>query len=305
MSWLPIALSAAALGSLVSITDKILVARFLRDPWSFPFFTALSLGLYCSVLLLVRGALGLFQVPPLPVLAIALLPGALYFVSSFFYTRALQQTDASTVSALNQTIPLFALLWGWLFFGNVFLPINYVGIGVVVVCCALLGMEQAPGSHRMRPSPALWLILAGALLRSLADLFVKATLTDQDYWNTFGLSRAVLLPISIATLLLPMYRKSIGQSVRINGLRIIPGIALLEFVAMVPMVLGIIAYSLGPLALVSTIIYSTPFFVLIFTQVLNSLRPGLVPVKTGSQTLRRQAVLILGVMVGVILLRIS
>jgi drug/metabolite transporter (DMT)-like permease len=305
MSWLPIALSTAALGSLVSITDKIVVERYLRDPWSFPFFTALFLGLYCSALLLVRGALGLFQLPPLPVLAVALLPGALHFVSSLFYTRALQQTDASTVSALNQTIPLFALVWGWLFFGNVFLPINYVGVIVVVVCCALLGMEQAPGSQRLRLSPAVWLVLVGALLRSLSDLFIKVTLTEQDYWNTFGLSRAVLLPISIVTLLHPIYRKSIGHSVRVNGLRIIPGIALLEVVAMVPQLLGVIAYGLGPLALVSTIIYSTPFFVLIFTQVLNTLRPGLVPVKTGAQSLGRQAVLILGVMVGVILLRIS
>ena len=255
--------------------------------------------------MVVRSSLGLFHLPPLSILAIALLPGVLHFAASLFYTRALQRTDASTVSAINQTVPLFAVLWGWIFFGNVFLPINYLGIVIVVVSCALLGMEQGPGDKHLRISPAVWLILMGALLRSLSDLFIKMTLNDQDYWNTFGLSRAVLLPISIATLFLPGYRKIIFGSVRLNGLRVIPGIGLLEVVAMIPQLLAVIAYGLGPLGLVSTIIYSTPFFVLVFTRVLNVVRPGLVPVKAGAQSLARQMVLIAGVLVGVLLLRIS
>jgi hypothetical protein len=114
-----------------------------------------------------------------------------------------------------------------------------------------------------------------------------------------------LLPISIVTLLHPGYRKAIVGSVRINGLKVVPAIGLLEVVAMIPQLLGVIAYGLGPLALVSTIIYSTPFFVLIFTRALNILRPGLVPVKATAQSFGRQLVLILGVLVGVILLRIS
>jgi hypothetical protein len=74
---------------------------------------------------------------------------------------------------------------------------------------------------------------------------------------------------------------------------------------MIPQLLGVIAYALGPLALISTVIYSTPFFVLIFTRALNILRPGLVPIKAGTQGFGRQLVLILGVLVGVILLRTS
>jgi drug/metabolite transporter (DMT)-like permease len=232
------------------------------------------------------------------------LPGALHYVSSFFYTRALQQTDASTVSALNQTVPLFAVLWGWIFFGNVFLPINYLGIFIIVISCALLGMEQAPGDTRLRISPAVWLILVGALLRSLSDLFIKITLIDQDYWNTFGLSRAVLLPISLATLIHPGYRHAIFGSVRINGFRVVPGVALLEIFAMIPQLLAVIAYGLGPLGLVSTVIYSTPFFVLILTQLLNVVRPGFVPVKSGGASLGRQMALITGVLIGVVMLRL-
>lgn len=304
MTWLPLALFTAAFSSLVSIADKIVVERYLRDVWSFPFFTAAFLGIYTTGLLMIRAYLGLFRLPPLGVLGIALLPGLMHYLGSLFYTRALRRTDASTVSALNQTVPLYALLWGSIFFGNVFQPINYLGILVIVLSCALLGMEQANGSKRLQISPAVWLILMGALFRSLSDLFVKITLSDQDYWNTFGLSRAALLPISIATLLHPGSRKHILESVRINGPRVVPGTAALEIFAIVPQVLSVIAYGLGPLALVSTLLYSTPFFVLIVTRLLNLVRPGLVPVKAGAHSFGRQLTLIAGVLVGVIMLRL-
>lgn len=304
MTWLPLALFTAALSSLVSITDKIVVERYLRDVWSFPFFTAAFLGMYTTALLLVRGYLGLFRLPPLGILGIALLPGLMHYLGSLFYTRALQRTDASTVSTLNQTVPLYALVWGSIFFGNVFQPINYLGILVIVISCAVLGMEQANGGKRLQISHAVWLILAGALFRSLSDLFIKVTLSDQDYWNTFGLSRAVLLPISIVTLLHPGSRKHILGSLRINGLRMIPGVAALELFAIVPQILAVIAYDSGPLALVSTLLYCTPFFVLVSTRLLNILRPGLVPVKAGAQSFWRQLALIAGVLVGVIMLRL-
>src|SRR5437763_585830 len=134
MTWLPIALLAAANASVVGITDKIVVERYLRDKWSFPFFTAAFLSLYTTGLLIVRSYLGLFTLPPLPVLAGALLPGLLQYIASLFYTQALLEADAATVAALNQITPLFALLWSWLFFGDVFQPLGYAGIITIVLC---------------------------------------------------------------------------------------------------------------------------------------------------------------------------
>src|SRR5438105_3640718 len=75
MSWFSLALSSAFSNSVVNVIDKIVVERYLRDRWSFPFFMAAFLGVYGVGLLAVRGALGLFRIPPAPVLAVALLPG--------------------------------------------------------------------------------------------------------------------------------------------------------------------------------------------------------------------------------------
>ncbi len=200
MSWFSLAVLAAIFTSIVNIVDKIVVERYLRDRWSFPFFIAAFLVVYAVGLLAVRGAMGLFRIPPAPVLAVALLPGVLHYLSSVLYTRTLLLTDAATVAAITQTAPLFAVIWGWMFFGELFGPLNYLGIVLSVVCSALLSGEQTPQVRRAL-NPVLLMTLAAAMIRSLGDLFVKVTLGGQDYWNTFALSRAALLPITALLLL--------------------------------------------------------------------------------------------------------
>lgn len=302
MTWLWLALLTSILGSFIAVTDKVVIERYFRDKLSFPFFVSSVVGIYATGLLLVRGYLGLFHMPPPVMLAIAIMPGVFQYIGSFLYTRALLQANAATVAALNQVSPLLALLWGWLFFGDVFKPLSYLGILLVVLSCVLLSFEQTPGTKRMQFNSAFWLIIGGAVLRSLGDLFVKVTLTEQDYWNTFGLSRAVLLLLSFLLLVNPGYRRILGHSLSINGLRVIPAMFLYEIMAMQPVVLGVIAYSLGPLALVSTALYTTPLFVLFFTVLINRIYPGFVPERAG-HGLSSRIVLTLGVIAGVIMLR--
>ena len=302
MSWFPLAVLAAIFASVVSIVDKIVVDRFLRDRWSFPFFIAAFLVAYAIGLLAIRGALGLFRLPPAPALAVALLPGVLHYVGSVLYTRTLLLTDAATVAAITQTAPLFAVIMGWWFFGELFGPLNYLGFVLSVVCSALLSAEQTPAARRVL-NPVLLMTLAAAVLRSLGDLFVKITLQGQDYWNTFALSRAALLPITAVLLLSGQYRGLLARSLRANGPLLLPGMAALELLAIVPVLLSTIAYARGPLGPVSTIRYTTPLFVLGLTVALNRFRPLTVPDDSGGRNLLRRVLLTLGILAGVVMIR--
>jgi len=302
VTWFWLALLSAGSISVVSIIDKIVVERLLRDRWSFPFFIAFFLGLYAIALLAVRGALGLFRLPAAPVLAVALLPGILHYLAAVLYTRALLLTDAATVAALTQTTPLFSVVWGRLVFGEIFPLTSYAGIVLSVVCCALLSMEDTPQARRVL-NPVLLISLAGAVLRSLGDLCVKVTLGDQDYWNTFGLSRAALLPIAALLLVHGDHRRLIGRVLRTRGGIVLPGMAALELLAIVPLVLSTIAYALGPLALVSAVRYTTPLFVLVLTVALNRLWAGVVPEPSGRGSVLRRAALTIGILGGVVMMR--
>lgn len=301
MTWFWLALLSAGSNGVVSVIDKMVVERLLRDRWSFPFFIAFFLGLYAIALLAVRGALGLFRLPAAPVLAVALLPGILHYLSAVLYTRALLLTDAATVAALIQTTPLFSVVWGRLVFGEVFHLASYAGIVLTVVCCALLSMGERSGARRVL-NPVLLITLAGAALRSLGDLCVKVTLVGQDYWNTLGLSRAALLPIAALLLVHGDHRRLIGQALRIRGAVVLPGMAVLELLAIVPLVLSTIAYALGPLALVSGVRYTTPLFVLVLTLALNRLWAGFVPEPPGRGGVLRRAALTAGILGGVVMM---
>jgi len=302
MSWFSLAVLAAIFTSVVNIVDKIVVERYLRDRWSFPFFIAAFLGLYAVGLLAVRGAMGLFRIPPAPVLVVALLPGVLHYLSSVLYTRTLLLTDAATVAAITQTAPLFAVIWGWMFFGELFGPLNYLGIVLSVLCSALLSGEQGPQVRRAL-NPVLLMTLAAAMIRSLGDLFVKVTLSGQDYWNTFALSRAALLPITALLLLNRDYRLLVARALRTQGPVLLPGMAALELLAIVPVLLSTIAYARGPLGPVSTVRYTTPLFVLGLTGLLNWVRPNFVPDESGRSTLFRRAALTVGILAGVAMIR--
>lgn len=287
---------------MVSIVDKIVVERFLRDRWSFPFFIAAFLGAYAVGLLAVRGTLGLFRLPPAPVLAVALLPGVIHYVSSSLYTRTLLLTDAATVAAIAQTTPLFAVILGWWAFGERFGPLNYSGIVLSVVCSALLSAEQTPAARRVL-NPVLLMTLASAGLRSVGDLFVKVTLQGQDTWNTFALSRAALLPITLLLLLNRGHRKLVAGSLRANGLGLLPGMALLELLAIVPLLLSTLAYARGPLGPVSAVRYTTPLFILGLTVILNRIHHNLVPEDARGSSLLRRVALTVGILIGVVLIR--
>jgi drug/metabolite transporter (DMT)-like permease len=302
VSWFSLAVLTAVFTSTVSIVDKIVVERFLRDRWSFPFFIAAFLGAYAVGLLAIRGALGLFRLPPVPVLAVALLPGVVHYVSSVLYTRTLLLTDAATVAAITQTAPLFAVILGWWVFGELFGPLNYAGIVLSVVCSALLSAEQTPAARRVL-NPVLLMTLASAGLRSVGDLFVKVTLQGQDYWNTFALSRAALLPITLLLLFNREHRRLLAGALRANGLVLLPGMALLELLAIVPLVLSTVAYARGPLGPVSAVRYTTPLFVLGLTVILNRIHRNLVPEGARSGSLLRRVMLTVGILTGVILIR--
>ena len=304
MTWFGLSVLSAILTSFVSVIDKIVVERYLRDHWSFPFFTSAFLGIYAVALVSVRASLGLFRPPPAPILALGLLPGILQYVASVLYTRALLQTDAATVAAINQTAPLFSVLWGWAVFGDVFGPLGYLGVVLSVVCSAWLAGEQSPHGGRAL-NPVLLITVAGAMVRSLGDLFVKVTLTSQDYWNTFGLSRMALLPITLLLLLNRDQRLLVGHAIRLNGPRLLPAMAALELLAVVPLVLSTVAYARGPLALVSAVRYTTPLFVLLLTVLLNGLRAGLVPDQAAAGSPLRRAGLTAGILAGVLMLRVK
>lgn len=305
MNWLIAGISSTCMHAAISIADKILLDRYFKNNWSYPFFTALFLGIFSLLILGFRLTSGLFDVPNLSMVGIALLPGFLHYAAALVTTRALRQADASIVFGLSQINPFFALMWGILVFGNFYKPENYLGVVILVVCAVFLAWEKPQQAFKfLKFNRVLGLVILGTFIRSFSDLILKVSVTELAFWDAFALSRVGSLLPALLLLAQPKIRQDVIRPVVSGGFRIIGMAGLVETFALINMILLTLAFSLGPLALVSATQATLPLFILVFTILLNKFRKGLVPTHDTGVSAPVRMLLGFGIVAGVLLIYI-
>ena len=282
MTWLELGIIGTALGASINIIDKIIIERYYKDIWTYPFFMAFFLGIYSLILFSVRFSLRLLHFPAFPTALIIFLPGLIHYLTATLNTKAYMLANASTVSAINQVRPIFVLIWGTIVFGDFFLPVNYIGILLIVFCTIILSLERSASQQEKNKNffqlnPAYLYVLIAAFISSISDLIIKFSLSDMAFWDVFALSRVTLLIPCTITFLHPKSGKKIINSVKKTGIKFLYIVGLVEIGAMVGLLLLVLAFDRGSMALVSSTQATGPLFVLIFTLLLNKKRPGIVP----------------------------
>ena len=300
MDWLAFALLSTMMFGLISTVDKIVLERFFNNRWAYPFYTGIMTSIPCVILLVARIHLGLFSpVPTLTIIA-ALLPGLIFFFSALLYTRALLSADVSTVFGLSQINPVFTLIWDTVFWGSIFLPINYLGIVIVIVCAMFLAWERPEASLKViRFNRVTGLVLLATLIRSVSDAFLKFSVTELLFWDAFALSRVGMIFPMTYFLFKSTIRKQVIQPIKQEGMKVIYIVSVIQVAAITSLIFVTRAYSLGPLALVSAAQSMAPVFILFFTQVFNLVSPGLVPTRDKTFRLSIRLLLCLGIVTGI------
>ena len=300
MGWLAFALLSTLMFGLISTVDKIVLERYFNNRWAYPFYTGLMTSVACVILLITRIHLGLFSAVSILSLIAALMPGLVFFFSALLFTRALLHADVSTVFGLSQINPVFTLIWDTLFFGSIFLPINYLGIVIVVSGAMFLAWEQPGESLKaIRFNKVIWLVLLATLIRSVSEAFLKHAVTELLFWDAFALSRVgMILPI-IYFMIKPSIRNQVVQPIKEEGMKVIWIVSVIQVVAITNLIVFTRAYSLGPLALVSATQSMAPVFILFFTHVFNLVSPGLVPTRDKTFNIPIRLLLCLGIVFGI------
>jgi len=295
-----------ALSALIGTTDKIVLERYYKNPIAYPFFTAFFLGMYCLIILLVRIGLNLFSALTFKEVLMAMMPGFLFFGTAIIFSKAMLQADASTVYGASQISPIFSLGWGTIIFGNIFLPVNYIGIFTVVACAILLTWEgPSKKGGKIQLNKVIWLVIAATLFRSLSEVFLKIAVSELAFWDAFALSRlGMLFPV-----LYIISRKSLREQVLLpiqrSGMKVFWMTAFIEVFALINLMVLTLAFSKGPLALVSASQATAPLFVLLFSAIFNFFSPGIVPLRNKTLNITAKVALSLGISVGVYLVYIG
>ena len=189
MTWFNLALLAAILFAWVTIIDKLMVDRNFTDPFMYSLFIRLYGLISATAFVLLAGG---WQSLPAWAVGAAMLAGALKIGSGAIYFFSLTRGDASLISAVAQTRPLFALLWGVGLLGERLNPLAYLGVTIVVLGTILLSIERDHAARKaLRLNRVVALMLLSNVFHSLAGLSLKVALQEATpengyFWEVVG-----------------------------------------------------------------------------------------------------------------------
>ncbi len=301
MSWILIALGSAAASGVVSIFDKTVIHRYLDSPLSLP----LLIGLIQTTMgLLLVVAMPWPEATTLRAVAWGLGSGALWGISAALLLRVLYSREVSRTIPVYSTFPIFAALMAVLFLGEDLTLYLWAAIVVTVSGAILLsvGFEGRYGGLVLHRS--FFALMLASAVAGAAMVAAKVPLETLPLLNTHGLRNLALGGVLLATSLRPAAIAELKRLVRQRS-------PALGFVALNEMVLGqfsmfmtVWALSLGPASLVTTLIGTRSFFLVLYSTGLamvfrgflgEETAPRVVAVKLGSSALIVAGVAAIGI----------
>ncbi len=267
MEWFILALLASTLWAVAILVDKFVLTHHIKDAFSYQIFLTITLIPPVLVLFIFSS----FRISPLFYLTILVI-GMILGVAFVLYNKALLVEEVSRVTPLFYLSPLFVLLLSSLFLAESLSTKEYLGIGLMVFSAISVSIRRT--EHKsISLSPALFMILFLDFILAGKDVIAKFFFYYMDFWSYlfwFILGNIVGRPF---LLLLPGIRRKFVADMKSLSSRI----CLLCFINSSIVCAGYVLYfnavSLTYVSLVSAILSTQPFLVLLVATVLAVFYP--------------------------------
>ncbi len=296
MSWIFLAIFAPALWSITNLFDKYLLEKHVPNIYVYLLFT----GILNALVLLGIPFFG-FVIPPLPIILISLVAGALFNYQILPYLKALTIEETSRVVPLYQMSPLFTLALSFLFLQEHLTEKELFAFPLLVIGGFLLSIKRVEGVFKI--SKAFFLMMSACFLYSLHVILSKYVYLHMSFYQGF-----VWISIGGMISVLPLlfskktrtdsrafFRKSrvVKGAMIVNELINLLGIASLQ-----------LALSLGPSSLVVALGGTQPFFILTFTLLTSWLLPHLIKEETKIHVVLHKMLAFIIISIGVYLVSV-
>ena len=305
MDWLPFALLAPVIMTLINFGDKFLMERHI------PAADAMLLYLTWSSFLI---SFTLFLLMGLPTLdtqdaLILMLSGCFNVGGNFFYLRALSQEDTSTITVLLQLVPVVTLILSVIFLQEV--PTGIQLAGFVCIIIAATGISRKKKALEIDATQSLLLIAAGAVFWGLsvilADTVLGYLVVDLRslFVATIHVSMGYFPALVLIYLLQPAMRRSFHQSVAKTRFAPLPVLMTIQISFLFRQAALFMAMSLGPVALVTVLGGTGVFFGIVLGVLFTLLFPAIYREDTSRAELQRKMQWAVLMFVGIILLSVT
>lgn len=206
MSYSLLAIFAYLLSSIVSITDKFLVSKGMKDPVAYSFYVGI-LSVF-AVILIPFG----FSVPPMKILAIALASGGVFLLSLLFLFAVLFKGEASrVVIAVGGMAPIFTLILGWKILGEGLNQSQIIAFLLLVGGSFLMCLESKKSGINFKAKDFTF-VLISAFLLSLSYVLAKVVYLHQLFISGFIWTRLGSFIAALFFLFIPNVRRKIFRA---------------------------------------------------------------------------------------------
>jgi transporter family protein len=291
--WVFFSILAAFSWSISNIIDKYVLTKWIRKPL-IPVIATGAVELVVGIIVyFVHGfsylsALNIF---------LAILGGVITISLYIFYFKAMQIEEASRVVPLFYLAPLFISIFAALFLNEIFGPLKYLGIFLLIIGAVLISVKSF---LKISFGRAFWWMVLAAAFNAAGALLTKYLLNSADFWTIFGYKclGMVLASIPIAY----FYMADLLGAVKQHGKKVFVAMSASEAITAGGILFAIIAASIGYVTMTNALSSVQPFFVLLITLFLSIFYPRILKEEIGKGLVFQKLVAIVLMFIGVMII---
>jgi drug/metabolite transporter (DMT)-like permease len=227
---------------------------------------------------------------------LAVLAGLTYSSMCVCYVYAVRQEEISKVIPLFGFAPIFVALLAALMLGEIFPPLTYVGIALILAGAVTLSVQRVEG---FRFNAAFWFMITAAASVAVTEVASKYLLGFHDYWSVFAYTRGISA-LSLIAVAWPVRHELYGM-LRRRRTKVVGLMCSAELLNMLAILSVLVASSKGYVTLVNSITQVQPFIVLLFAVLLSRLAPQILQEEGGMRVFVRKLGSITVMFIGVLL----
>ena len=221
---------------------------------------------------------------------IIIVAAALDIVLIWAYLMAMQKDDSSRVIVYYQLVPIFGIVAGWVFLGEVIGKDQLVAMGVIILGTSIVSLENVEGRFRFKGRTVGYMLLACACWAAELAIF-KVVALEENPWRSLFWKHIVLMVLGVLMyLLIPRYRASFQAAMRTNSVPLLSANLLNE----VLYILGAVSYGLAAMLAPVALVLLTETFQSIFVFLIAILIARFIP-KLATESIDRTHVALKGV----------
>jgi drug/metabolite transporter (DMT)-like permease len=288
--WFIFAILGAVFWSGNAIFDKFVLTNRMQNAYIYNIYTMVLDIPFILIFLFIPISFGMTGV------FLGVITGFILSFSNFAYNKVMMKEEASVVTLLLYTKPIFVILIAWLLLSESLTAPKYLGILLLLASSLLI--SYAKPKKKLFLYSIVSLVLLISFMWAIGNVISKYALFSIDYWSLLFwtlVGQLITVPIWF---LHPAVRNNFVKISKSVDKKIYAYITANEVIYNLGELSFFIAASLGFVSVVTAITGLVPFFVLLFALIISVFSPKILREVLDKKTITLKLIAVILIFVG-------